>query len=209
VSVEEVCLLIVDGTCVDKRIGILGGSFNPAHRGHLHVSQEALRLLQLDEVWWMVSPQNPLKPVNGMADVEIRIESANSFAKHRKIKVTDVEIELGTTYTAETLTKLTTIYPKTRFVWLMGADNLVQISEWKDWQEIFRTVPIAVFTRPTYTQRALTGFAAKRFARYRINEGRVNRLSVMRAPAWSFLHIKPDIISATRVRAGIGAVNIY
>jgi len=86
---------------------------------------------------------------------------------------------------------------------------LIQISEWKDWQEIFRTVPIAVFTRPTYTRRALTGFAAKRFARHRINEGRVNRLSVMRPPAWSFLHIKPDIISATRVRAGIGAVNIY
>jgi len=209
VSGEGVCLLIVDGACVDKRIGILGGSFNPAHRGHLHVSQEALRLLQLDEVWWMVSPQNPLKPVNGMADVEIRIASANSFAKHRKIKVTDVEIELGTTYTAETLTKLRTIYPKARFVWLMGADNLIQISEWKDWQEIFRTVPIAVFTRPTYTRRALTGFAAKRFARHRINEGRVNRLSVMRPPAWSFLHIKPDIISATRVRAGIGAVNIY
>ena len=94
-SGEGVCLLIVDGACVDKRIGILGGSFNPAHRGHLHVSQEALRLLQLDEVWWMVSPQNPLKPVNGMADVEIRIASANSFAKHRKIKVTDVEVCLA------------------------------------------------------------------------------------------------------------------
>ena len=192
-----------------KRIGILGGSFNPAHRGHLHVSRQALDLMQLDEVWWMVSPQNPLKSPKGMADFDVRLDSASAIAKDQRIRVTGIEVELGTTYTAETLKKLKEYYPKAKFVWLMGADNLIQISKWKDWQKIFRLVPVAVFTRPTYTSRALSGFAAKRFARYRLNESQVRRLSVMQAPAWSFLNIKPDAISATRVRAGIGAVNIY
>ncbi len=157
----------------------------------------------------MVSPQNPLKPSNGMADFDVRIQSAHTMSQDRRIRVTDIEIELGTTYTAETLKKLKQIYPKANFVWLMGADNLIQISKWKDWQDIFRTVPIAIFTRPTYTNRALAGFAAKRFARYRVSEGQVHRLSVMQAPAWSFLNIKPDAISATRVRAGIGAIKFY
>ena len=192
-----------------KRIGILGGSFNPAHRGHLHVSRQALDLMQLDEVWWMVSPQNPLKSSEGMADFDMRLDSASAIAIDQRIRVTGIEVELGTTYTAETLQRLKDYYPKARFVWLMGADNLIQISKWKDWQKIFRLVPIAVFTRPTYTSRALSGFAAKRFARYRLNGSQVCRLSVMKAPAWSFLNIKPDAISATRVRAGIGAVNIY
>ncbi len=198
-----------DKSFAHKQIGILGGSFNPAHRGHLHVSRQALDLMYLDEVWWMVSPQNPLKPSNGMADFDVRIQSAHTMSQDRRIRVTDIEIELGTTYTAETLKKLKQIYPKANFVWLMGADNLIQISKWKDWQDIFRTVPIAIFTRPTYTNRALAGFAAKRFARYRVSEGQVRRLSVMQAPAWSFLNIKPDAISATRVRAGIGAIKFY
>jgi nicotinate-nucleotide adenylyltransferase len=196
-------------TFAGKRIGILGGSFNPAHRGHLHISRQALKLLQLDEIWWMVSPQNPLKPTDDMADLRTRIESAENIAKDRCIRVTDIEFELGSTYTAETLTKLKQKFPKARFVWLMGADNLMQIPKWKDWQNIFRTVPIAVFTRPTYTNRALAGFAARRFARYRIDETQAHRLSARQAPAWAFLNIKPDAISATRVRAGIGAVKLY
>ena len=201
--------LTKDKTFAQKRIGILGGSFNPAHRGHLHVSKQALDLMFLDEVWWMVSPQNPLKSSNGMADFDVRIESAQIMARDSRITVTDIEADLGTTYTAETLRKLKEIYSKANFVWLMGADNLIQISKWKDWQDIFRTVPIAVFTRPTYTRRALTGFAAKRFSRYRIGEGQVNKLSIMQAPAWSFLNIKPDPISATRVRSGVGAIKFY
>ena len=201
--------MIKDKTFAQKRIGILGGSFNPAHRGHLHVSKQALDLMCLDEVWWLVSPQNPLKSSNGMADFGVRIESAQIMARDSRVRVTDIEADLGTTYTAETLEKLKGLHPKASFVWLMGADNLIQISKWKDWQNIFRLVPIAVFTRPTYTNRALAGFAAKRFARYRINEGQVNKLSIMKAPAWAFLNIKPDAISATRVRAGIGAIKFY
>ena len=198
-----------DNLFTQKRIGILGGSFNPAHRGHVHVSRQALDLMHLDEVWWMVSPQNPLKPSNGMLDFNVRFESAKKMPKDPRIKVTEIEFELGTMYTAETLSKLKQIYPKVKFVWLMGADNLMQISKWKDWQLIFRAVPIAIFTRPTYTKRALAGFAAKRFARYRIDERQVHRLSNIQAPAWSFLNIKPDAISATRVRSGIGAIKFY
>ena len=196
-------------TFAGKRIGILGGSFNPAHRGHLHISRQALKLLQLDEIWWMVSPQNPLKPVNDMVDLKSRIESAETIAQDHRIRVTNIEFELGTAYTAETLTELKKKFPKARFVWLMGADNLMQIPKWKDWQQIFRAVPIAIFTRPTYTKRALAGYAARRFARYRIDETQAHRLSARQAPAWAFLNIKPDAISATRVRAGIGAVNMY
>ena len=196
-------------TFANKRIGILGGSFNPAHRGHLHISKQALQLLQLDEIWWMVSPQNPLKSSDNMVNLKTRIESAENVAQDRRIRVTDIEIELGTTYTAETLAKLKQNFPKARFVWLMGADNLMQIPNWKAWQSIFKCVPIAIFTRPTYTNRALAGFAARRFARYRVAESRAHRLSAMQAPAWAFLNIKPDAISATRVRAGIGAVKLY
>jgi nicotinate-nucleotide adenylyltransferase len=196
-------------TFANKRIGILGGSFNPAHRGHLHISKQALQLLQLDEIWWMVSPQNPLKSSDNMANLKTRIESAENVAQDRRIRVTDIEIELGTTYTAETLAKLKQNFPKARFVWLMGADNLMQIPKWKAWQSIFKSVPIAIFTRPTYTNRALAGFAARRFARYRVAESRAHRLSAMQAPVWAFLNIKPDAISATRVRAGIGAVKLY
>lgn len=192
-----------------KRIGILGGSFNPAHRGHLHVSRQALKLLQLDEVWWMVSPQNPLKSSDNMATLRTRIKSAQSIAKDRRIRVTDIEIDLGTNYTAKTLKELKRAFPQVRFVWLMGADNLMQIPKWKNWQSIFKTMPIAVFTRPTYTNRALAGIAAQSFSRYRVDENRAHRLSIMQAPAWSFLNIKPDPISATRVRAGIGAVKLY
>jgi nicotinate-nucleotide adenylyltransferase len=192
-----------------KRIGILGGSFNPAHRGHLHISRQALSLMQLDEVWWMVSPQNPLKSLKGMSDLDARIKSAQTIAMDRRIRVTDIEVSFGTTYTAETLKKLKQAYPFTNFVWLMGADNLMQIYKWKDWKSIFKTVPIAIFTRPRYSNRALSGFAAQRFARYRVNEIYARNLSIMQAPAWSFLNIKPDTISATRVRAGIGAVKLY
>ena len=157
--------MIKDETFVQKRIGILGGSFNPAHRGHLHVSKQALSLMYLNEIWWMVSPQNPLKTTNEMGDFKLRVESAKIMAKDRRIRVSDIEVDFGTTYTAQTLKKLKEVYPKTNFVWLMGADNLIQITKWRDWKDIFRSVPIAVFTRPTYTSRALTGFAAQRFAR--------------------------------------------
>ncbi len=191
-----------------KRIGLLGGSFNPAHRGHLLISQHALERLRLDEVWWIVSPQNPLKGTADMSDFAERIDSARTVTNDRRIRISNIENELGTVYTADTLAALKKHHPKARFVWLMGADNLLQISQWKNWEKIFRIVPIAIFPRPSYSKKALTGVAAQRFARYRIDENQADRLAVMQPPAWAVLDIKPDAISATRIRAGRSAVKI-
>src|SRR5690606_10326285 len=151
------------------RVGLLGGSFNPAHAGHRHISLEALRRLKLDEIWWLVTPQNPLKPVCGTAPLDRRVAAARRVADHPRIRVTDIERRLGTRYTADTLAALTARFPRTRFVWLMGADNLAQIHRWRHWTRIFHTVPIAVLDRPTYSLKASGGVAARRFARYRVS----------------------------------------
>ncbi len=187
-----------------RRIGLLGGSFNPAHGGHRHISLEALKRLRLDEVWWLVSPQNPLKPVAGMAPLSERIEQAARIANHSRIRVADVETDMGTVYTADTLARLVNRHRNARFVWLMGADNLLQISRWRRWTEIFDTMPIAVFDRPSYSFRALSGRAARRFAKARLKEAQAGRLVEKRAPAWIFLHTPLNALSATAIRTERG-----
>jgi nicotinate-nucleotide adenylyltransferase len=186
-----------------RRIGLLGGSFNPAHGGHLHLSRLALKYLDLDEVWWLVSPQNPLKPSEGMAPLEVRLAEARRVAaEHPRIIATDLESRLGSShYTADTLKSLRRRFPTSRFVWLMGADNLVQIPHWERWIEIFRTVPIAVFDRPSYSLKALSGAAAKRFSRHRVPFREARRLGEQRPPAWVFFHTPLDNHSATRIRS--------
>ena len=183
------------------RIGLLGGSFNPAHDGHRQISVEALRRLQLDQVWWLVSPQNPLKSEAEMAPLALRMESARAVAKHPLIRPTDIETRLGTRFTADTLVALTRRFPRSRFVWLMGADNLVQIPSWDRWTQIFNTVPVAIFDRPSYTLRALAGTAARRYRRNRLREREAPRLAGMSPPAWIFLHIRLNPASATQLRA--------
>jgi nicotinate-nucleotide adenylyltransferase len=183
-----------------RRIGILGGSFNPAHRGHLDISLAAIHRLGLDQVWWMVSPQNPLKPEAGMAPFAERLAAARTLARDSRIKVSDIEARLGTRYTAETLKLIARRYPGTHFVWLMGADNLAQISGWKDWQQIFHLLPIAVFARPSYSLHALAAKAARRFARHRLKEGAGRNLAMAVPPAWLFVHARLNPISATEIR---------
>lgn len=183
------------------RVGLLGGSFNPAHDGHLFVSREALKRLDLDEIWWMVSPQNPLKPERGMAPFRTRLESAKRLSRNHHIRVTGIEQRLGTRYTADTLRALKRRFPRTRFVWLMGADNLFQIPHWEEWETIFKSAPIAVFNRPTYSLRALAGQAAQRFRHARVGERAARRLARMRPPAWAFFHTRPHPASATSIRA--------
>lgn len=183
-----------------QRIGILGGSFNPAHRGHLDISLKALRQLGLDQVWWLVSPQNPLKPADGMAPLAERLSAARRMARDPRIRVTDLEQRLGSRFTAESLKLLRRRFPETRFVWLMGADNLAQIAQWRDWQQIFHLVPIAVFARPSYCFKALAAKAARRFARYRLKEGAGRRLATSEPPAWLFVHGRLNPISATEIR---------
>ncbi|MGQ9366883.1 nicotinate-nucleotide adenylyltransferase [Azospirillum sp. ST 5-10] len=182
------------------RVGLLGGSFNPAHAGHRHISVYALRRLRLDQVWWLVSPQNPLKSAADMGTLAERLASARAAARHPRIVPTALECDLGTRYTADTLAELTRRFPRTRFVWLMGADNLRQIPRWQHWTKIFRMVPIAVFSRPTYSLSALGGVAARRYARRRVSEQRVRELAVMAPPAWAFLRNPLHPASATAIR---------
>ena len=181
----------------------MGGSFNPAHGGHLHLSLLALERLALDEVWWLVSPQNPLKPVAGMAPFATRLDRARrAAAGHRHILVSDLETRLGGLhYTADTLRALRRRFPRLRFVWLMGADNLVQLRYWQRWREIFGTVAIAVFDRPSYSLKALAGLSARRFARHRVPVSAARRLAEMKPPAWVFFHSRLDPRSATRIRS--------
>jgi len=165
------------------------------------ISEIAAEHLALDEVWWLVSPQNPLKPQAGMADLSDRVRSAKRIAKGAPIRVTDIENDLKTRYTAHTLIGLKELYPWHRFVWLMGADNLIQISRWRHWSSIFHTVPVAVFARPSYSFRAESAKAARRFARYRIKPYAAKRLADMRPPAWVFLKVRLDSTSATELRS--------
>ncbi|GIK99428.1 MAG: putative nicotinate-nucleotide adenylyltransferase [Alphaproteobacteria bacterium] len=188
-----------------RRIGLLGGSFNPAHEAHREISLTALARLGLDEVWWLVSPQNPLKPVAGMAPLPQRLSEARRVARHPRIRVTGIEARLGTTYTADTIDALKRRFPALSFVWLMGADNLIQIDRWQGWQRIFHAVPVAVFARPSYCFRALTAKAAQRFARNRLPEHQGRLLARRRPPSWVFVHGRLNPISASAIRARRGA----
>ena len=179
------------------RVGLLGGSFNPAHRAHRRISLAAIEALGLDEVWWLVSPGNPLKPAAGMAPLACRLASAAAMARRAPIRATAIEGLLGTRYTADTLTRLVRRYPRHRFIWLMGADNLAQFHLWRDWRGIARTLPIAVAVRPGYrdsVRRARTMGWLRRFVR---PSGDARRWTEWSLPALVHLHTVPDPTSAT------------
>ncbi len=183
------------------RIGILGGSFDPAHEGHRQVSLVGLRALDLDQVWWLVSPQNPLKSNAPSEDLARRVTAARAVAGDPRIRVTGVEATLGTTYTAETLRKLLPRLSGISVVWMMGADNLAQFHRWKDWQAIAASVPIAVFNRPGLALKALAGPAARTLGPWRVPEQAASRLADSPTPAWTFLS-RPHIpLSSTEIRA--------
>ena len=182
------------------RIGLLGGSFNPAHEGHLHVSETALQRLGLDFVWWLVSPQNPLKPTRGMSALRDRLMRARAIARHHpRVKVSDIEEQMGTRYTIETIRRLQRRFPRLRFVWLMGSDNLVTFHRWRNWQDIACRVPIAVVMRPGSTLAPVTARAALRFASRRC--GCERALVDARPPAFAILDGRRSPASATELRA--------
>ncbi len=183
-----------------QRIGLLGGSFNPAHAGHLHISLLALQRLRLDGLWWLVSPQNPLKPAAGMAPHAARIARAQDLVKHHAVTVTGLEAEFGTRATADTLALLGRYFPGVHFVWIMGADNLSQIARWERWPQIFHAAAIAVFDRPTYSHKALAAKAARRFRRARVVGRATGELATTPLPAWAFLPIPLSNLSATDLR---------
>lgn len=185
-----------------RRIGLMGGSFNPAHGGHRHVAMQALRALDLDEVWWLVSPGNPLKEAAGdMAPYAARVASAKAVARHAPIRVSTVEATLGTRYTVDLLEKLPRLYPKKRFVWIMGADNLGGFHRWKRWRDIARAVPIAVVARPGYDGDALASPAMGWLRRAVRPAGQARRWDEWRLPGLVLLRFRPDRRSATGIRA--------
>ncbi len=186
------------------RIGLLGGSFNPAHPGHLHVAKLALRRLRLDQVWLLVSPGNPLKPVAGMAPLDERLCSAGRIADGRRVVATAIESRVRTRFTYDTLRALRRLFPRVRFVWLMGADNLVQLPRWQHWVGIAGLMPFAVVPRPSYNARALSGRAARRLRPAFHRPRSAPALAGIGAPAWTFLPARQNTLSATELRRTVG-----
>lgn len=182
-------------------IGLLGGSFDPAHEGHAHITREALKRFGLDRVWWLVSPGNPLKARQPAPMAERLVRARSLLRGHPRIVVTDIEARLGTRYTAETLEKLLAIYPGVRFVWLMGADNLVQFDRWQRWEAIMHMVPVGVFARPGSRLMAQGSRAAEEYARARLPAEASARLAWMAPPAWCFLDVPMIDISSSAIRA--------
>jgi nicotinate-nucleotide adenylyltransferase len=183
------------------RTGLLGGSFNPAHRGHRAITLAAIRALDLDEAWWMVSPGNPLKDgARDMAPLAARLTSAKRLARRAPIRATAIETRLHTRYTIDTIRKLVRKYPKRRFVWLMGADNLAEFHRWRDWRRIAREVPIAVVARPGYDAKAHAAPAMGWLRRFIRPARQAKSWTKWSLPAIVLLRFRPDSNSATAVR---------
>jgi nicotinate-nucleotide adenylyltransferase len=182
------------------RVGLLGGSFNPPHRAHRAISQFAIKRLELDRVWWLVTPGNPLKDNGGLRELEQRAQAARALAADPRIDVTCLESVIGTRYTVDTIDYLRRRASGLRFVWIMGADNLAQFHRWQHWQRIATQVPIAVIDRPPQSFRALAAPAAQALAPYRLPENEAGKLADQRAPAWVFLTGLKLNLSSTGLR---------
>ncbi len=187
-----------------QRIGLFGGSFNPAHKGHVAVSEEALKRLQLDQVWWLVSPQNPLKDSRNTQDFDDRLAHATQLAANPRLMVTGMEAELGTRTTAQTFAALSPMFRHSRFVWIMGADSFAGLHHWNDWRQIPATLPLAVFARPGWSQAALSSPAARLLAGDRLDAADAGLLANTPAPAWCFLNMPLRHESSTAIRNGNG-----
>lgn len=181
-------------------IGLLGGSFDPAHEGHAHITREALKRFGLDQVWWLVTPGNPLKS-QGPAPLEQRLKQAQSVMQHPRVKVTQIEAHTGTRYTAETLEALITLYPGVRFVWLMGADNLADFHRWERWEWIMLNVPVGILARPGDRGAARLSKAARQFRTAQIRGRQAAKLRVSQAPAWSLVNVPMLDVSSSQIRA--------
>ncbi|PYE84819.1 nicotinate-nucleotide adenylyltransferase [Pseudoroseicyclus aestuarii] len=183
-----------------QSVGLLGGSFDPAHEGHVQITLAALQRLRLDRVWWLVSPGNPLKP-RGPAPMEERIAAARAVMRHPRVAVTDIEARIGTRYTAQTLRRLQQLYPGVDFVWMMGSDNLVQLHRWQDWRQIMDTVPACVFARPGTRLSARLSRAARVYRGARLPAHAAERLVRAAPPAWAYLNLPLNPASSTEIRA--------
>ncbi|GIR68376.1 MAG: putative nicotinate-nucleotide adenylyltransferase [Hyphomicrobiales bacterium] len=186
--------------CSSQKIGLLGGSFNPAHHGHLSISKIALRRLGLNQIWWIVSPRNPLKEYDFLYDFEERVFSARKIINTNNISISKLELNAQIKYTIGTLEYLRTRYHRSRFVWIMGADNLNQFHLWKEWEKIIRLMPIAIIDRPSSSLNVTSSVFANKYRAYRVDEADSSQLIYYKKPAWVFMHTKLNYQSSSQLR---------
>lgn len=182
------------------RIGLMGGSFDPAHNGHAHITRVALRRFGLDRVWWLVTPGNPLK-AHGPAPLDQRMARARQVMDDPRVNITDLERRMGTRFTAATLSRLQMVYPDVKFVWLMGADNLRQVDKWDHWRDIFDRMPIGVLARPGVPLPSARAKAAHLYANAQLPGWRSHELADRKAPAWCFVNMPMSGESSSQIRA--------
>ena len=182
-----------------RHIGLLGGSFDPPHKGHVYISIEAKKILQINEIWWLVIPQNPLK-ISQPATYQERIKNCKEISKNKSIRINEIEKKINSKYTYQTLDYLLNHYTNTKFFWLMGADNLINFHKWQKWRQIFKKISIVVFKRHGYNNRALKSITYKTFSDYQINSGKLNKNHFNKLPSWIWVDNREIKISSTEIR---------
>ena len=182
-----------------KKIGLLGGSFDPPHKGHIYISLEAKKILNLDEIWWLVTPQNPLK-INQPASYEERIKNCRNITKNKPIKIKEIEKKINSKFSYQTINFLNNRYKNINFLWLMGADNLINFHHWQGWKNIFQDIPIVVFRRHGYNTKALNSYTSHIYKNYKINRKNLMIEDFAKLPAWTIIQNKEIRISSTEIR---------
>ena len=182
-----------------KNIGLLGGSFDPPHKGHLYISLEAKKLLKLDEIWWLVTPQNPLK-IHQPASYLERVKNCKIVTKNKPIKIKEIEKKINSQFSYQTIKYLNKHYKNINFFWLMGADNLINFHKWQKWRQIFQEISIVVFKRHGYNNQALKSIAYRTFTNYRINSIQINKNHFNKYPSWTWIENREIKISSTEIR---------
>ena len=182
-----------------RRIGLLGGSFDPPHKGHIYISIEAKKLLQINEIWWLVTPQNPLK-ISEPATYQERIKNCKEISKDKPILIKEIEKKINSKYTYQTLDYLLNHYINIKFFWIMGADNLINFHKWQKWRQIFQEISIVVYKRHGYNNQALKSIACRTFTNYRINSLQINKNYFNKLPSWAWIDNREIKISSTEIR---------
>tara|TARA_B100001250_G_C19455886_1_gene638011 strand:+ start:59 stop:640 length:582 start_codon:yes stop_codon:yes gene_type:complete len=182
-----------------KKIGLLGGSFDPPHKGHLFISMEAKKMLKLDEVWWLVTPQNPHK-ISKPATYKERVKNCNSITRNFPIKITEIEKQINSNYSYKTINYILNHYKNIKFFWLMGSDNLINFHNWQNWHEIFDNMSIVIFKRHGYNNKALKSIASQKYKNSKISKFAIDAQDFIKLPSWSFIANKEIKISSTEIR---------
>jgi len=184
----------------NTNIGLLGGSFNPAHKGHIYVSDLALKIFNLNQVWWLVTPQNPLKENAQKGTYDFRLSTANKLKKSYKIKVLSLEYNIGTKFSYDTIKVLKKSLPNINFFWIIGADNLCDMHLWYKWKKIFRLCPVVVFNRPGYTKKALFSKTAHFFWSNKVDSNKIRVCKNYSLPLWTFVNKRMVNHSSSAIR---------